>query len=128
MFSEHFSEPRRLGSGSYGTVYDATYCANGLRYAVKIFNRKGDRETKNEVKQVSFLQSHPHPNCLTYYFAWSDKKFDEYGIVTELCTGSLKALLHAEVLPEERVWEIFLDLLNGIAHIHANGLRHLDIK
>ena len=71
---------------------------------------------------------HPDPSDCPDALVGYWPKFDEYGIVTELCTGSLKALLHAEVLPEERVWEIFLDLLNGIAHIHANGLRHLDIK
>ncbi len=129
VFTENFSDPRRLGSGSFGTVFDAKYALNGQRYAVKIFNRKGDSETKNEVAQVSFLQAHPHPNCLTYFFAWTDKKFDEYGIVTEMCTGgSLKVLLHAQLLSEARVWQVFLDLLHGLAHIHANNLRHLDIK
>jgi hypothetical protein len=128
VFSENFSDARRLGSGSFGTVYDAMY-HNKKRYAVKILSRKGDSDTQNEVAQVSFLQERPHRNCLCYFFAWSDKKFDEYGIVTEMCGGgSLKALLHTQMLSEARVWEIFVDLLHGIAHIHTNNLRHLDLK
>jgi serine/threonine protein kinase len=118
-----------LGVGSYGTVYDVKYALNGKRYAVKLFSRKGSDETENELRQVNFLQDHPHINCLHYYFAWTDKKFDEFGIVTELCAmGSLKSILDSRCLKEKDIWNFFLDTLKGLEHIHSHSLRHLDIK
>jgi serine/threonine protein kinase len=131
VFSTYFADARPLGSGSYGAVYDARYTLNDVRYAVKLLTRRhaGDNETENEVLRVSFLQDKPHPNCLAYYFAWSDKRFDEYGIVSEMCAeGSLKRLMGCSPLTEEQVWDFFVDLLHGLDHIHKNNLRHFDIK
>jgi len=128
VWKAYFVDCNVLGVGTYGTVYDAKYRVNGERYAVKLFVRRG-REPVNELEQAAFLQAHPHVNCLRYYFAWADKKFDEFGIVTELCDGgSLKSILDARCLNEEEVWNFFLDLLEGLAHIHAHKVRHFDIK
>lgn len=48
----------------------------------------------------------------------------------ELCEGgSLKSYADKrKSIPEETLWSFLADILHGLAHIHAAGYTHLDIK
>jgi len=70
----------------------------------------------------------PHPSIATIHDAW-----EEGGHIytqMELCASSLKDIL-ASVEPnlsEKVVWQYISDIVQGVQHMHANRLVHLDIK
>lgn len=47
----------------------------------------------------------------------------------ELCLTSLdKVLMVYHHIPEATCWQIFLDIAQGLKHLHSYNLVHLDIK
>lgn len=61
FFETYFSDTRRLGKGSYGKVFSATYTLDAKRYAVKVFEDVKE-DCSNELMQASVLLQQPHPN------------------------------------------------------------------
>lgn len=97
--------------------------------------RKSQKDAKNE---VSLLKKLAHPQIVRYF-----DSFLEHGtlhILMEYCEkGDLGQLLKRNKagkaglgggrgLPEERVWWYFIQIVNGIKHLHSRRILHRDIK
>ncbi|KAM7149759.1 membrane-associated tyrosine- and threonine-specific cdc2-inhibitory kinase isoform 2-T4 [Molossus nigricans] len=90
------------------------------------------RGPKDRARKLAEVSGHEkvgqHPCCVRLERAW-----EEGGILylqTELCGPSLQQ--HCETwgtsLPEAQVWGYLRDTLLALAHLHGQGLVHLDIK
>lgn len=122
----------KIGSGDFADVYEVKSRIDGQYYAIKRtsipFTSSSDRLRKlQEVRNHQLLP--PHPNCVRYYDSWEEDGY--LYIQTELCKTSLNGVLEQSEehkLPERAIWNILLDLLQAIKHLHDHDLIHMDIK
>ncbi|XP_077978622.1 membrane-associated tyrosine- and threonine-specific cdc2-inhibitory kinase-like [Glandiceps talaboti] len=143
MNSPHYDEERRdlyfdqcfeidckLGVGSFGEVFKVQSKEDGKFYAVKRSRERfrGESDRKRKLEEVRKHEDLPkHTNCVHFYKAWEEK--GHLYIQTELCNHSLQQFAeeHHEI-PEKTVWNILIDLLEGVKHLHDHNLIHMDIK
>ena len=131
--TEDFEFLKVLGSGNFGTVYKVKSKKNNKVYAMKEVVAKGKGKgvilSKNE---PVFLKALPDQHIIKFY-----KRFQEDGylyIIEENAeNGELKNLIEANKankthIPEEDLWNIFLQCMQGLANIHKKHIIHRDIK
>lgn len=124
----------RLGRGSCGTVWQATF-DNGrhrVPVAVKEVLVAADDEEKREmvVHEMKTLYQIQHPcivNCYKVFFSNST-----FNMVMELVNGgSLLDLMKAapEVIPQDAVGAVCTSLLQALSHLHDESMiMHRDVK
>ena len=150
-FDKFFPVRKKIGKGSYGSVYKVEHILAGIRlaeYAVKIvpvgeFNWL--RRALNEVRLLEELSVSPHPFVLSYKHCWiEDWQTATFGpkvpclfILMEYSPlGSLDKLLQpknpregdVKVLSEDEMWQIFISIAIALKHLHSNGIIHRDLK
>jgi len=117
---------RRIGSGGFGTVYEAWDGRLERNVAVKAIESSGDsgRRVLREAQAAARLN---HPGIVTLY-----EMGEEDGsalLVTELVEGSTLAELGAAgSLSDREIGEIGADLCEALDHAHSRGVVHRDIK
>lgn len=120
----------KIGEGSFGTVYKVRSKEDNRLYAVKIFkepfrNKTHRKQVLEEVMRHQQLSK--HPNIVSMYQAWEDEGY--LFILLELCETSLEIYSQENHnVSESMVWDILLDMLHAVKHIHDMNLLHLDIK
>jgi eukaryotic-like serine/threonine-protein kinase len=122
---------RRIGSGGMADVYCAEDTHLGRHVAIKVLHRRfaQDQEFverfRREAKSAAGLS---HPNVVGVF----DRGEHEgtYYIAMELLEGrTLKDIVAAEApLPEERVIELGLQILQAAGFAHSHGVIHRDFK
>ena len=136
--SEDFEIIQLLGKGGFGQVFKVISKFNTKVYAMKKldlveiehkFKEKGIILTENETK---FLEMLPHPHIIKYYKSF--KEGDFLYIITEYArNGDLKDFIEAHKIfnkhiPEEEIWNIFLQSMEALEYIHRKDVIHRDIK
>ena len=121
---------QRLAAGGMGTVYEATDERLGRRVAVKLLKEElaGDprfvERFRREARAVAGL-SHPNIASVFDYGAEDGRDF----IVMELIEGrDLAELLRSGPLEPNRASDIAKQSCDALAHAHAAGIVHRDIK
>src|SRR5437764_8041900 len=117
---------RRLGAGGFGTVWHARDERLDRDVAVKLLPRErvvGGR-FEREARAAARLS---HPSIVTLYEAAVDD--DGAYLVSELVRGStLGELLVAGRLSDRDIVQIGVGLCGALAHAHAEGVVHRDVK
>src|SRR5512147_1989647 len=125
----------QLGHGGMASVYRAYHPQLDRFVAVKTLRGElvDDPEFlarfQREAKIVASLR---HANVVQVYDA--DRQDDIYYMVMELLEGdTLKARLHdyharEEQMPTGEVVRVMLDVLDGLAYAHSEGMVHRDLK
>ena len=138
-FATIFSISRTLGQGEFGEAYEVADRTTGHVSAVKKTKvpSGGPKERLRRLEEVDILRllsraDPPSAYVIRLYDAWEQS--GNLFIQTELCSyGNLATFLaeygEAYEKPDEaRVWKIMAELASGVAHIHAHGVLHLDLK
>ena len=121
---------RRLGSGGMGVVYEAERLAPRRRVAVKVL-RLGlhdDRALARFRLEHQALAKMQHPNVATFLdsgtaedgTAFVAMEFIDGAVLTDFCDQERMTL-------RDRV-ELFARVCDGVAHAHARGILHRDLK
>jgi serine/threonine protein kinase len=140
-----FNETRKIGTGSFGSVFLCSHVIDQVQlgeFAVKKIpvgdSRQWLRGMMREVKALERLAT--HPNIVSYKHSWL-----EMNRANELCpyvpylyilmsycdSGSLEDLISSpdqNFLPDSTIWSIFLDVSQGLQHLHRNFVLHRDLK
>ncbi len=121
---------QRLGSGSYGQVWQAVRVGAGQDVAVKIFTAPGKldwRYLQREVDRLLRVSEHPHIVTLLDANLYHDPPF--YAMVL-LRKGSLAELSQPNqpFRQVERAVVWFEQIVRALAFAHGKGLLHCDLK
>ena len=118
-----------LGCGQFGSVHKCRHLVDGAMYAVKQSKHAIDVDEMalREAHTHGMLASHAH--VVRYYSAWLEERrlFMQF----EYCNGGSlldEIARHREGLSDLDVRNLLLQVAQGLQHIHANDLVHLDIK
>ncbi len=122
---------RELGSGAYGTVWEAENADTGERVAIKffLFSRHNTGDVLEEVTNLRDAEG-----C---YGIITVKQVNRHGIpphhipnyVMSLeAGGSLHKKIESKTLTAEDSVRIFRQLLRAMTFVHSRGLLHCDLK
>ncbi len=119
-----------IGKGGVGEVWRATGATGGRQFAVKLLrneytqNPQLRRRFSREARAASRLS---HPNLVTIYAFGADNDAELY-IAMELAEGPTLAKAVRKGLSYRNILEVADRLLAGLAHAHARGVIHRDLK
>jgi len=118
---------RRIGSGGFGTVYEAWDGRLERSVAVKAIEEVGTRSSRRVLREAQAAARLNHPGIVTLY-----EMGEEDGnalLVTELVEGATLAELNrAGELSDREIGEIGADLCEALDHAHCRSVVHRDIK
>ncbi len=118
---------RRIGSGGFGTVYEAWDGRLERPVAVKAIEAAGSCGSGRVLREAQAAARLNHPGIVTLY-----EMGEEDGnalLVTELVDGTTLAQLNRDgALSDREIGEIGADLCEALAHAHSRAVVHRDIK
>ncbi|GAB4813400.1 hypothetical protein N2152v2_000446 [Parachlorella kessleri] len=133
--ARHFRAIKRLGVGSYGSVYLVERLSDGKRYALKetLLTELVQPLRWVAVNEVRILASlDPHPHVVSCMEGFLDG--DYLCIVMEYMPGGELADIiqrYGEkdmLLPEADVWSYFIQAALGLKYLHVHCILHRDLK
>jgi len=117
---------RPLGSGGSGSVWLARDEKTGLDVALKIVAREGKSAARAEREAKAAAQLR-HPACLRAYGFGRDSR--HVYIAYEFVPGqTYREALRAGALTDDDAVEACAQVCDGLAHAHAAGILHRDVK
>jgi serine/threonine-protein kinase len=118
---------RRIGSGGFGTVYEAWDGRLERPVAVKAIESGDDSGSGRVLREAQAAARLNHPGIVTLY-----EMGEEDGnalLVTELVDGDTLAQLNRDCsLSDREIGEIGADLCEALDHAHCRSVVHRDIK
>ena len=134
-FDDYYLKGRRLGKGGFGFVYQVQEKDTLELYAMKEVSYTQDmseRERARQDTELKILSKVNHQNVVKYreHFFTTDKIL----MVIELCVrGDMRKAIKDQKLTgepfsvEQRV-QWFLEIANGLDHLHSLDIIHRDLK
>ena len=140
-----FENIEKLGEGTFGEVFKVKSKKNNEIYAMKKVNIKGleNLPVPNGTRTVpdayrlalnesKFLRLLSNPHIIKYYNSFQEGDYlyiiEEYAENGDLTNLLKKHKESGKFIKERKLWDIFLQCIEGIAYIHKCGVIHRDIK
>src|SRR4051812_11470503 len=124
---DRFLIERRIGSGGFGTVYEAWDGRLERPVAVKAIDPGGSNGCDRVLREAQAAARLNHPGIVTLY-----ELGEEDGsalLVTELVDGATLDQLNRDgELSDREIGEIGADLCEALDHAHSRAVIHRDIK
>ena len=125
-------EKKRLGKGSYGSVYLCKHLRTGDQFACKVIslNKINSHYLRKLHLEIAVMKEINHPQIvqLREVFFGSRTVY----LVMELCQGGeiheIMSRYGRNGLPEEIVAKYLVDMLSALKYLHSKGIMHRDLK
>ena len=119
-----------LGKGAHGTVYRARDIRLDRTVALKVLQTPEDSGARDKLLQegrtIAGMGAHPN---IVQVFAWGEwERYCYFALEFGPTSGAQLLETSPEGLAEAQVLRIMLECADGLAHAHARGMLHLDIK
>jgi serine/threonine protein kinase len=130
QLTRKFTLRRRLGPGSFGTAYQAYDSLAGVDRVVKVVHR--DRESVVERLKHEYqilLRLAPHPSVVKVEEAdYLDGGEIPYLVFEYVDGQQVSELVESRALGPADTVRLGIDVAEGLAYLHDNGIFHCDIK
>ncbi|KAI0085015.1 kinase-like domain-containing protein [Irpex rosettiformis] len=115
-----------IGNGSFGIIRKVCRKSDGLIFARKELNfeRMSERDRKQIVSEVNILKDLHHEHIVRYHDRYVDRDAGILYILMEFCGGGdlssviKQAQRHGRPIPEDTVWNYFMQILLALNHCH----------
>ena len=126
----------KLGEGSYSTVYKVRRKADLKMYALKKVKLKNlsEKEKQNALNEIRILASIKSDHVISYKEAFIEEKDQILNLVMEFANkGDLfqKITYYKQMqksFDEIEIWNIFIQILQGLKCLHDLKILHRDLK
>lgn len=131
ILANRFRIQNKLGSGGFGVAYKVFDSFADVVRVIKLVTK--DRRSvyerlRREYKTLTNLPEHPHVVKVVWADRMQDAKQTPY-LVFEYVEGlDVSDLVDAHALSIEDSVRIAKEAAEGLAHLHANGVYHQDVK
>jgi hypothetical protein len=123
---ERYRLLERLGAGGFGVVWRARDELLGREVALKRIPL-ADGDSERATREALAAARLAHPAIVALYEACATP--DAFFLISELVRGdTLAQLIAGGALQDDRVLQIGLALADALAHAHARGVIHRDVK
>ena len=128
LFAGRYRIRSLLGQGGMGSVYRAEHLGLGKDVALKVIGRLShDLELRFE-REAHAIARLDHPGCVRIFDYGEDEHGLQY-IAMELLDGpTLHQAIAGDVLSVPRALHVAKAVLSALAHAHAHGVIHRDVK
>ena len=126
--SKKYKPKKMLGSGSFGSVYEAKNTIFGNTVAMKVIKKDKENELdEQEIRnEIDILKKLSHPNIVKIYEFYISE--NHYYIITEYCKeGELFSYIKNKY-SERQLAVLFYQVFSGLWYLHENKILHRDIK
>ena len=126
--SKKYKPKKMLGSGSFGSVYEAKNTIFGNTVAMKVIKKDKENELdEQEIRnEIDILKKLSHPNIVKIYEFYISE--NHYYIITEYCReGELFSYIKNKY-SERQLAVLFYQVFSGLWYLHENKILHRDIK
>jgi predicted Ser/Thr protein kinase len=126
LFLGRYRAIRELGSGGSGSVWLARDERTGRDVAVKIVPREGKAGSRAR-REAQAMARLDHERCLRVYACGRDD--ENVYIAYEYVSGrTFREALRGGAVTDRVAVEAAAQVLDGLAHAHAHGIVHRDVK
>jgi hypothetical protein len=126
---EGFEAIRQVGVGAYGEVWLAIDKNTGRRVAIKFYAHRRGVDWSLLSREVEKLVALSTDRRIVQLLKVGWDSEPPYYVMEYLERGSLEELLRDRgPLSVHEALELFNDILSGVAHAHAKGVFHCDLK
>ena len=125
---ENYQKIKRIGKGSYGSVYKVIKKNTNIIRAMKVIPKNFQKDNKEILREINILKNLDHPNVMKIFEFLEDEK--NYYLIQEFCDGGdLDTILNGKkIYCEFLVKFIMYQVLMAINYLHSNNIVHQDIK
>ena len=119
---------RKIGEGSYGSVFLAINSLTKQNVAIKKINKIKENEIDDlEIKnEIDILRNLDHPNIVKIIEFYSTEK--AYYVITDYCPSGELYNQITNSYNEYQLAVLFYQIFSGLYYLHANNIIHRDLK
>jgi hypothetical protein len=117
----------RLGAGGFGVVWRAHDELLHREVAVKQISLPTEEDRERATREALATARLAHPAIVALYEACPDEQ--DFYLISELVRGeTLAQVIATDALSDEELLEVGIVLCDALAHAHARGVIHRDVK
>ncbi|KAF5364973.1 hypothetical protein D9758_008178 [Tetrapyrgos nigripes] len=129
-FLDQYESVDVIGNGSFGIIRKVRRKSDGQIFARKEldFGKMTERDRKQIVAEVNILKDLHHDHIVRYHDRYVDRDAGMLYILMEYCGGGdlstiiKQAQRHGRPIPEDTIWNYFMQILLALQHCHhPNG-------
>jgi serine/threonine-protein kinase len=130
LVDERYTILEAMASGSMGAVYKAERVPVGKLVAIKFLHSSYAKDSEflaRFERETRVMSKLTHPNCVSVvdFGVWEGAPY----LVMEYVAGTtLRELMDAGPMPAQRALVLARQIAAGLAHAHAQGIVHRDVK
>ena len=122
---------RKIGSGTFGKVYEVTYRPLNQKRAMKVVKKDTinyQDDSQKFLKEIEMLTQLDHPNIIKIYEYYVDEL--NYYVITELARGGelYEQIYKLKNFKEEHAAIIMHQIISAVCYMHSKGVVHRDLK
>ena len=128
FFINNYKVIRKVGKGSYGNIYLAIN-ENNMEYcAIKKINIKRNALNKNVYNEIEIMKLLHHKNIIPLYEIIDNQEINTVYLIMKYIENKYVISHMYNCLPETRVRNYILQLIDCLQYIHSCHIIHHDIK
>ncbi|CAO3645883.1 unnamed protein product [Cunninghamella blakesleeana] len=123
-----YTDMVKIGQGASGGVYTAHKSGDDSSpVAIKQMNLQQQPKKELIINEIVVMKQSQHPNIVNFIdsYLW---KGDLWVIMEYMEGGSLTDVVTCNMMTEGQIAAVCREVLQGLQHLHSNGVIHRDIK
>ncbi|KAI9018477.1 kinase-like domain-containing protein [Phycomyces nitens] len=122
-----YTDMVKIGQGASGGVYTSYRTGSQTLVAIKQMNLEKQPKKELIINEIKVMKQSTHPNIVNFIdsYLW---KGDLWVVMEYMEGGSLTDVVTCSMVSEGQIAAVCREVLEGLKHLHANGVIHRDIK